>query len=68
MPRTAHRVVGQDPVAERPAIMRAGRADGEDLAAAAGEQHILFADMPHEHLAVGKLAGGNTRGQIGAGR
>jgi hypothetical protein len=55
MPRTAHRVIDEETFRERPAIMRTGGADREDLIAPAGEQHGLLADVSQEHSAIGKF-------------
>jgi hypothetical protein len=54
MPRAAHRVVDEQTFRERPAIMRTGGADRENLLTPAGEQHGLLADVSEEHLAIGK--------------
>ena len=55
MPGAAHRVADQQPFGERAVIVAAVRADGEDLAAAARQQHLLVADMADQHAAVGEL-------------
>jgi hypothetical protein len=54
MPRTAHRVIDEETFRERPAIVRTGGADRENLIAPAGEQHGLLADVSHQHSAIGK--------------
>ncbi len=48
--------------------MRALGADREHLRAATHEQHRLFSDMAGELGAVGQIAGGNARRQIGTAR
>jgi hypothetical protein len=57
MPRTAHRVIDEKAFRKRPAIVRTGGADRENLIAAAGQQHGFLADVSQEHLAVGKSIG-----------
>jgi hypothetical protein len=55
MPRTAHRIIDDETFRERPAIVRTGGADRENLVARAGEQHGLLADVSQEHSAIGKF-------------
>src|SRR5262249_47713572 len=68
VPRTAHRVVNQEPLRERSAIVGTGGADRENLTATAGEQHGLLTDMSQQHVAVGERVDRDSLRQIGAGR
>jgi hypothetical protein len=65
MPGAAHGVIDEEPLGERPAIMRAGGADREHLLAASCQQHRLIADMAEQHGAVGEFREGETVGEIG---
>jgi hypothetical protein len=47
-------------------VMRAGRADGEELIAVAGNEHRIVADMAADHPTVGNIFGGNALREIGA--
>jgi len=64
MPRAVHRVLDEQPLAERPAVMGAGSADREDFAAAAGQQHGLAADLTDKHRVVAEIVFGNTVRQV----
>jgi hypothetical protein len=64
MPRAAHRVLDDQPLAERPAVMRAGRADREDLPAAPSQQHCVVANLTDKRRTIGELAFGNTVRQV----
>ena len=64
MPRAAHRVLDDQPLAELPAVMRAGRADREDLPAAASQQHCVVANLTDKRRTIGELAFGNTVRQV----
>src|SRR5258708_7225075 len=49
VPRAAHGIADHEPLGERATVMRAGRADGEDLAAAPRQEHRLALPMAHHH-------------------
>ena len=68
MPRTAHRVVDNEPLRERAAIVGAVRADGEHVGAATHEQHRLLSDMADELAAVRQFGESNSLRQIRADR
>ena len=68
MPGTAHRVVDNEPVRERAAIVGAMGADREHVGAAAHQQHRLVADVADELAAIGEFGERNSLRQIGAGR
>ena len=55
MPRAADGILDEEALVERPAIMGAGRTDGEDFLAASCEQDRLGPDMAEQHLAIRKL-------------
>jgi hypothetical protein len=40
--------------------------DGEDLSAAARQQHLVVADMADQHAAVGDIGARNALRQVGA--
>src|SRR5580704_14757877 len=63
MPRAAHALADDETFGERPMIMRAMRADGEDLVAASHQQHLLVTDMAQE-LAVDKILDCDTLRQV----
>ncbi len=65
VPGTAHRVVDDEPLGERPVIVCAKGADREDFGAAAHEQHRLLADMAEKLAAVIELGAGDSLRQIG---
>ena len=70
MPRAADGIPDEQALIERPAVMCAGRTDGEDFLAAAREQNGLEPDMPEQHLAICKLARSkppDRSGPLGAG-
>src|SRR6266700_1096174 len=52
MPRAANRVVDQQPIGQRAAIMRADSADREQLVAAPRKQHRIAVCVPKQHGAV----------------
>jgi len=64
MPRTAHRVPDHEPLGERAAVVRAGRAGGEDLLAPAHEQHRFTLGMADEGSPVAQVVPGDTRLEI----
>ena len=68
MPRTPHGVVNEDALRQRPAVMRTGRADREELAAAACDQNGLVADMAGQHAAVRQLVDRDAQRQVGTPR
>src|SRR5262249_55918154 len=65
MPGAAHGVIDHQALGERPAVMRAGRADRENLVAAPGQQHRLVAHAAADHLSVGEIAQRNSLGEVG---
>ena len=68
MPGAAHGIVDEEPLGERPAVMRAGGADREHLLAASRQQHRLVADMTEQHGAIGELRECEALGEIGPAR
>jgi hypothetical protein len=66
MPWTAHRIVDDESIHERAAVVGAVSADGEYLRAAAREQHRLFSDVTDKLAAVRQFGGGDASRQIGA--
>jgi hypothetical protein len=59
--------VDDEPVGERPAIVRAMRADGEDLSPPANKENLLLPHASDELPPVRKFGKRNSLGQIGAG-
>ena len=55
MPRTPHGVIDHEPFSERSAVMGTDSTDREIFIAAAREKYGFLADMPCEHLTVGKV-------------
>ena len=49
MPGTAHRVADNEPLRERPAVMRTVRPDGEEFRARPRQYHVLVTDVPEDH-------------------
>src|SRR6185312_14526664 len=68
VPGAAQGVADHQALGERPVIMRAERADGEQLLAAARQQHRLAVDVALQHGAVGDVVEFDAGGEIGAGR
>jgi hypothetical protein len=68
MPRASHGVVDQQAVRERPAIVRASRADGAEFVAAAREQDGLFTHVSAEHGSLGKAIERDALREVGSGR
>ena len=66
VPRTANRIVDQQPFGERRAIMRADGADREQLVAAPGEQHRFAVRVPEQHGAVGNRRERDALREIGS--
>ena len=66
MPRTAHRVADDEPVGERPVIVRAVRADGEELVAAPDDDDLVVTDVAGDDRAVGNLPKGNASLEVEA--
>src|SRR5215469_7427222 len=64
MPWAAYRVLDDQPLSKRPAVMGACGTDREDFLAAAGQQHRLVVDLTHKHRAIGEIAFGNTVRQV----
>src|SRR5690242_914438 len=63
MPGAAHALAGDETLGQRAVIMRAMRADGENVIAALLQQHLLVADMAEE-LTVDKVGQRDTLGQV----
>ncbi len=68
MPRTAHRVVDNEPFDEGTAVVGAKGADREYFGSPARQQHRLFADMADELAAICEFGDRNSPRQIGADR
>jgi len=64
MPGTADGVVDDQPLRERPTVMRAGRPNREQLITAAGKEYRIIPYMPADHPAIGHITEGNARGEI----
>ena len=64
MPGTAHRIVDDEPLGERPVIVRTGRADGEDTVTAPYQDHVVGIDAPGDDCPVGKFRQRNARREI----
>src|ERR1700736_6479144 len=63
MPRAAHALADDETFGERPMIMRAMRADGEDLVTASHQQHLLVTDMAQE-LAIDEILDCDTLREV----
>src|SRR5207244_2578132 len=63
-----NRILDQEPLLERAAVVRADGADREPLAAAAGEEHGFVAGVSEQHGAVGDGRSRDSPGEIGAGK
>jgi hypothetical protein len=68
MPGAADGVADHQSFGERPVIMRALGGNRRHLAAVAHQHHLVAADVARQHLAFGKIGGGNTLGKIGSAR
>jgi hypothetical protein len=69
MPWAAHGIIDDEPLAERPVVVRAMRSNSEDLCAAAHHQHLLVADVTDQFAAVDEPRERYSSRQIGtAGR
>src|SRR5215471_1302452 len=64
MPWAAHRVLDDQPLSKRPAVMGARGTDREDFLAAADQQHRLVADLTDKHRGIREIAFGNTLRQV----
>ena len=64
MPWTADRVPCQQTFCERPVIVRAVRADGEQLGAVSCYQHLFIADSSRHDRAIADLVGRNALCEI----
>ncbi len=65
MPRTAHLVAVDESLGERAAVVRAGRADREEIVAAADEEHSLAVGVTEQGLAVAHGARVHSRAKVG---
>ena len=68
VPRAAHGVADRQSLGERPAVVRAGRTDGEEFIAAARKQDRFLPDMSADHAAVGEVVERDALREIGTGR
>src|SRR5258707_14183802 len=68
VPRTSHGVVDHQSLGERPAVVRAGRADREEFIAAAREEDWLLAHMSAEHASIGEVIERDSFREIGTRR
>ena len=66
MPGTTDALADHEPFGERPVIVAAMRADGENLRARAHQQNFLVADMAEQRLAR-EIGQGDALCQIGTG-
>src|SRR5215470_10600084 len=57
MPWTVHRAIDHQTFRQRPAVMRASRADRKKLVAASGNKHWFAKRVSQKHFAVGNLFG-----------
>jgi hypothetical protein len=60
MPWAAYRILDDQPLTERPAVMGTGGADRKDFPVVTGEQHRLVTNLTDKHRADGEIAFGNT--------
>src|SRR5690625_4228717 len=67
MPWTAERLADDQSLLERPLIMGAFRADGEELVADAGEDDRLSLDLAAEEPVLANIANRDAKRQIGSG-
>ena len=66
VPRAAHRVAGDDAIAQRSAIVRALGAHCEERAGVADEEHGLVAHVANDHPAVSGVGYRDTRSEVGS--
>jgi len=66
VPWAADGIGDEDPLGERTVIMGTLRADGEQRAAVAREQHRFARDLPQDHAALGEVRDGNPLGKVGS--
>src|SRR5690606_8446489 len=64
MPRAAYGAAHDQALVERPAVMRALRAEGAQLAAASRDQHVLVPDVAAQHAALGHRLQGYACRQV----
>src|SRR5262249_42371068 len=65
VPRGPDRVADNETLGERTAVVRAGRADGEEFLATARQEHGVISDMPGDHAAVGNITERDTLREVG---
>src|SRR4030095_11667216 len=64
MPRTAHRVTADEPLRERPTVVRTVRPNREQLGARPSQHHLLVTHVPEHHAPVSQCGGLDPFGQI----
>ena len=64
VPRAADRVADHQALGQRPAVVRASRADGEEFFAPARQKHGVIPNMPGGHAALGNFAERDTLGEV----
>ena len=64
MPRAAQGLADHQPLGERPRIVGAGRAHGEDVVTAPRQHHRLAAGVTQQQSSVGELAQRDALAQI----
>jgi len=64
MPGTPNGIFHHQTVDERPAVMCAGRPDGEDLGFTSHQKHLFTPAMTNQLSAIGKVGRCNALGQI----
>jgi hypothetical protein len=55
VPRTAQRVSNDQTIGKRPVIVGTGRAESEELATTAHQDHVLGTDLSQNHSTIGKV-------------
>ena len=64
VPRAADGIADKDPIGERTVIMGTLRADGEQRAAVAREQHRFTRDLPQDHVALSEVRNRDPLGKV----
>src|SRR5271154_2567974 len=65
MPRTAHRLIDDEPVEERSMVVGAVSPDRENVGPLAHNEHLLVPDVADPLAPVGEIREGNSLRQIG---
>src|SRR5262249_14746789 len=65
VPGAADGVADHEPLAQRTAVVRAGRADGKEFLATVRHEHGVITDMPGDHAAIGDITQRDTLREVG---